>query len=309
MKYTGIFAAGLAVSSGYWALSIKPELETKRDFNGLDAHDSHASASLLGQFRTSLSSTLWVRTDLYLHNGVEMRPLTDAEKQSGQHGVGNGEAGQDALHDDDSIVTVVPSSEKDFRGIFGDIDRETHAYKSMTNHKHNDPENALPLFRLMTWLDPQFLPGWTTGATVMARRQTEASTRQGIRYLLEGLDQNPNSVTILAELGRFYAAKLKDFKHALPYLEKAVTQPIDPDFLSESEADGYVSAYRWAALCYKELDQPEKMHAVAMKGLQWFRDDPVLMRCAGTPPMVLSPKGEKEWLEKLLQDTGDHAHE
>ena len=41
------------------------------------------------------------------------------------------------------------------------------AYQAMANHKHNDPTAAMPMFRLMTWLDPTFVPGWTTGANIL----------------------------------------------------------------------------------------------------------------------------------------------
>ena len=53
---------GLAVLGGYKAIDVKPEVEPKGRVAGLNAHETHASASLLGQFRTSVSGWLWVRT-------------------------------------------------------------------------------------------------------------------------------------------------------------------------------------------------------------------------------------------------------
>ena len=218
-------ALGLLVGSGFFASRLTDDLALPKSHAGLNAHETHASATLLGQFRTSVSSWLWLRTDLYLHNGVEMRQLTEAERKRGKAGVGNSEAGQDALHDDFSIVTVIPGKERDFRGFFGDMERATKTYKRMEGHTHAEPKSALPLFRLMTWLDPQFIPGWTTGATILGRERTEDAVQKGITLLKEGLEHNPNSPSVLSELGRFYASKQRDFAKAVPYLRRAVDLP------------------------------------------------------------------------------------
>ena len=69
---------------------------------------------------------------------------------------------------DDSVVTAIPSPDRDFRGWMGDLERETGTYRDMHNHTHNEPEQAIPLFRLMTWIDPNFcflkykVGDWTT---------------------------------------------------------------------------------------------------------------------------------------------------
>lgn len=311
-------ALGLMVGSGLFATTLKGDVEGPKSNAGLNAHETHASATLLGQFRTSISSWLWLRTDLYLHNGVEMRQLTEAERKLGKKGVGNSEAGQDALHDDSSIVTVVPGAERDFRGIFGDLDRATKTYKRMEGHTHNDPKSALPLFRLMTWIDPQFIPGWTTGATILGRERTEKAIDMGIDLLKEGLESNPNSPSVLSELGRFYASKKRDFARALPYLRRAVELPIRADQLDEVEADGLLSAYRWLCLCYRELDRLGDMHRVARLGLELFPEDPVLLRSASETPYIFTEKGQKEWIAAEIERAGieeddhdehDHDHD
>lgn len=305
-------AIGLMVGSGLFATTLKGEVDAPRDISGLNAHETHASATLLGQFRTSLSSWLWLRTDLYLHNGVEMRQLTEAERARGKQGVGNSEHGQDALHDDSSIVTVVPGKEQDFRGIFGDIERATKAYKRMEGHAHNDPKSALPLFRLMTWVDPQFIPGWITGATVLGRERTDAALDMGIELLKEGLEHNPNSPSVLSELGRFYASKKHDFTKAVPYLRRAVELEVEPSQLDEVEADGLLSAYRWLCLSYRELNKMGQMHTVARRGLKLFEDDPVLLRASMEAPYIFTEMGQREWIQQAIEaaehEEDDHDH-
>lgn len=312
-KVTPYLALVAMVGSGFAVIPLGNTMKVEStDRAGLNAHETHASASLLGQFRTSLSSWLWLRTDLYLHNGVEMRTLSKQELASGKKGVGGSETGEDRLHDDTIIVTVIPDKSRDFRGWMGDVERATKAYKDMTNHGHNDPETALPLFRLMTWADPQFTPGWLTGATVMGRRKTDEGFDKAIAFLKEGLEKNPNNVGILGELGRFYAGKKKDFTKAIPYLERAIALPL-PKAVDEEWAEHYASAFRWAALSYRETGQFEKQRATAAHGLRLMPDDPVLVRMLGEPPYILTPEAQDEWLREQVEktdpaDEDEHHH-
>lgn len=301
-------AAAMAVGSGFLGMATSHHLEVEPDGASLDVHESSGSASLFGQFRTNTSSWLWLRTDLYLHNGVEMRPLTDAEKRAGKDA--ESAAGGDGLHERSDLVTVVPGREHDFRGFLGDIERATTAYKPMKNHTHNDPVQALPLFRLMTWIDPAFLRGWLVGASVLAR----VDPAEAERYLRDGLRENPRSIALHAELGALEAGKSKDYVAALAYFDQAIALGEkrfakgvgDPD---SDEAQGMLSALKWAALCYRELaesgrnrdfDARARMRAVAAYGLALFPDDPVLLRSAEgqAPPAV-----------RLEQSADDHGHD
>lgn len=286
-------AAALATGSGFLGMAASHHLEVESDSASVDVHESSGAASLFGQFRTNTSSWLWLRTDLYLHNGVEMRPLTDAERRGGKEA--ESAHGDDGLHERDDLVTVIPGREHDFRGIFGDIERATTAYKPMKNHTHNDPVQALPLFRLMTWIDPKFLRGWLVGASVLAR----VDHAEAERYLRDGLRENPTSIALHAELGALEAGKSKDYIAALTYFDRALAlgekrfaQGVpDPE---SDEAQGMLSALQWASLCYRELaesgrqldfDPKARMRAVASYGLALFPDDPVLLRSAeGQPP-------------------------
>lgn len=284
-----VLAMGLAAGAGY-VLSCVPLPQEAVQPVGLDAQDSNASASLVGQFRTNASAWLWMRTDLYLHNGVEMRPLTAAEKRAGKDADRAAE-GED-LHEGE-ITTVVPAKEHDFRGVFGDIERQTSAYQSMGGHSHNEPKNAMPLFRLMTWLDPQFLRGWTVGASVLAREDVDAA----IGYLEEGLKRNPKSLALHGEIGRIYAAKKKDFAKALEYLDKAIVIGEQTKKADEEGRENFLEALRWAALCHRESGNDGMREAVGKYGLTQFPGDPVLARAARHIPKVLTEKGRKAFLQ------------
>lgn len=276
---------------------------------GLEMHETHASASLLGQFRTSASSWLWVRTDLYLHNGVEMRPLSEAELHAGHKGVGSSDNEDKALHDDELHVTVIPPKERDFRGLFGDVERATRAYKDMRNHGHNDPVTALPLFRLMTWIDPQFIPGWTTGAAVLARDRSDRGLAKALEILEEGRAKNPASIALNSEIGYLLAARRRDFDGAIMSLEHARRLGSgDLGRLSEDDREALPTAYRWLALIYRERGRLDKMYAILREGRHRFPDDAVIERLLEMPPSPLWKPNEPEKVpaDAIRADEDDH---
>ena len=273
---------------------------------GLDAHETHAAVSLLGQVRTNLSSWLWLKSDLYLHNGVEMRPLTERETKTGVQAAAPANDGHEQLHAENE-VTIVPPSEKDFRGWFGDLDRATNAYKNMQNHTHNDPMAALPLFRLMTWLDPQFTPGWTTGATIIARDPSKRGTYEALNFLSDGLHANPDSVEILVETGYLNLTRRQDKLVAAEYFEKARSAGrLNVKTLDEDEREAFEQSYRWLALCYRDLGQHDALRGVLSEGLAAFPDDPVLAHTDDTLPLILSEKGQRVWLGRQRQKSAIH---
>ena len=270
-------AAVMGASTG----SIRNEVNPPIKLVGLEAHDSHAAASILGQFRTSASSWLYLHADLYLHNGVEMRPLTDDEIKRGRRGVG-GNSNEQKIHDDSKIVTVVPSAKDDFRGIFGDVERTTSSYKDMTGHGHNKPTASLPLFRLMTLLDPQFVQGWTTGSYIMLWDKNEEGFEKALAFLQEGLKHNPKSIDILTEIAASYLKErngVRDFKTAIPYLRTARTVAAENfGHLSEDEREATLKNYRRLAVSLREMNLIGEERSVVIEGLKLFPDDVPLGR-------------------------------
>lgn len=276
-----ILPLGLLAGVGLVGSQVDPVREETNPpvrLTSLDAHDESASASLLGQFRTSITAWLWVHTDLYLHNGVQMRPITQAERRAGVEIAHSAKDGHEELHKD-IAVTVIPAPERDFRGIFGDVERATGAYKDMRDHAHNDPKQSLPLYRLMTWLDPQFVDGWTNGAMVIARDRTPAASKKALDFLLEGLKENPTSADLLATIGYTYLSRLKDLSTAVVYLRRAIDAGAPRlKSMSDAERDGLENAFRWLALCYRDLGNHRAMVDVCAYGSSLFPDDKILPR-------------------------------
>ena len=301
-----IAICGLAGISGFTVSNTQDEVHPKGQYTGLEAHETHASASLLGQFRTSITGWLWVRTDLYLHNGVVMRPLTDQESSAGHKGVGT----TDTELNEGAVVTVVPSAERDFRGIFGDIERASQAYRNMTNHSHNNPKAAMPLYRLMTWVDPNFVTGWTTGGAVLAMGKDATTYPKAIQFLSEGLAANPDSIAILNQLGFTYTTRLRDFSRAIVSFERARStgKRYGLQHLPEDELESLQYVYRWLSLVYRETGQLTEMHVVLREGKKLFPDDAVLDRLLNVPPHVLAP-GRAQPPADPEEHAGHEGHE
>ncbi len=208
-----------------------------------------------------------------------MRPISQSELERGV-------TIQDAHHEhqgdeeekEERVVTVVPPKERDFRGIFGDVEREVASYKDMHNHSHNDPGQALPLFRLMTWLDPQFVQGWTTGANVMARDRSFLGTGKAIDFLKEGWRANPDSIDILMQIGSTFATRNRQYQAAIEWLEKARAVAMKKEALDEHEKDALEDTYRWLSLCYRESGQKQKEQVILLEACRVFPDDKILSR-------------------------------
>jgi hypothetical protein len=303
MRFVPILSLIVIALAGSFVKDFGPTINPPYIPANYDAQETHASTSLLGQFRTSVSSWLWLRTDLYLHNGVEMRQMTEGERKSGMSTEDAADDGHKKLIDEESVLTTVPSKDRDFRGVFGDIERATSAYKDMHHHTHNDPVAALPLFRLMTWVDPTFVPGWVQGAAIIGRERTDAAAIKAVEYLKQGEAQDPFSVSIVMEIGELYITRLHNLAKAVPYLEDARTMGKHRDWVSEeTENSSLEQTYRWLALCYRNLGESDKMKEVASEGLKRYPDDMVLDHILHRPPTLLKPEYQKEWVKEKISE-------
>ena len=235
--------------------------------------DKAASATLFGQFRSGMADFLYMKADKYLHNGVEIRGVTDAEKKHATERVGSAKGEDAALSHDGSETTAVPAKPDDWRGVLGDIERETQPYMDMRAHKHRDPKESLPLYRLMTVANPQFVPGYVVGAAMIAR--DHAKYNDALAFLQEGEKNNPQSFELKTEIGMFYDAKLKQYDMAEAPLTEAlrIAAQRDPQSLSDEEQESWQNAFRYLVLAYRYQGKREQAHAAAVAGLKQFPGD------------------------------------
>ncbi len=237
-----------------------------------------ASASLFGQFRSNMADFLYLKVDKYLHNGVELRALTPYEEEvehADKVGVAESDIREGFKQHGHDETTVVPSKQSDWRGILGDLEREVQPYQDMSAHTHRDPKEALPLFRLMTWSNPNFIPGYTLGAMMIARDRSKVD--DAIAFLKEGEANNPQALEIKTELGHFLTGRKRDFEAAVPYLREAIAigKQRDPKTMTEDEAEAFQNAYRWLVLNRREAGQPAEARAAAEECVARYPNDVV----------------------------------
>ncbi len=235
-----------------------------------------ASASLFGQFRSSMSDFLWLKVDKYVHNGVDLRATTPEEKAAATaDAVGAAHDDGNREHKAGEETTVVPSRASDWRGKFGDVERAIQPYQDMAHHEHHDPKEALPLFRLMTLSNPHFIPGYTVGAAMIARDKTKLNEAQA--FLNEGLKNNPQSIEIEDALGSLLTQKRRDYAAAMPHLQHAITLGMARDFktLTDDESEAFQNSFRWTVLNRREAGDQRTALKVAKAGLSYFPNDPV----------------------------------
>ena len=270
---------GALYGGGTLAERIKPEIETSTV--GMSAVQQNrveqaASASLFGQFRSSMADFLWLKVDRYLHNGVELRGLTPLEKEAqNADKVGAADNGFRAHKGDET--TIVPSASRDWRGVFGDIEREVHPYQDMSHHTHRSPTEALPLFRLMTWSNPHFIPGYTVGASMIA--QNPAKLGEAIAFLEEGAHQNPQNIELETAIGQMMTARSHDYAAALPHLTHALDLAARRDrrLFDSDEEEAYQNAFRWLVLNRREVGDIDSARRVALAGLRVYPQDVVCL--------------------------------
>lgn len=268
-------AAGLGLNSQL-ATRARPDLAAPTAMNRTQQEklEQVASASLFGQFRSNISDFLWLKVDKYLHSGVDMRGLTKEEKErDSAERVRNGktEAGH-REHTDET--TIVPTARTDWRGVLGNVERDIKPFSDMGAHAHRDPQEALPLFRLMTWSNPKFVQGYTTGAVMMAR--DKKARQEALDFLAEGERKNPDSVEIQATFAfLLMKGESKRYAEAAVHAEKGLANIKLKDIktLSEDEVAAWQDCIRWRVLAYRDSQQHQKAIHAAREGLAQFPGD------------------------------------
>jgi len=89
----------------------------------------------------------------------------------------------------------------------------------------NKNKDLLPLIRLITDLDPHFVEAYLTGSWMLATGLDRP--KEAVRFLREGISNNPRSPELYEELGTLYARRLQDPEKAVRCLEKALSLATD----------------------------------------------------------------------------------
>ncbi len=220
-------AAALAacwVATGLLSPRVTPNVYAggrSRDALERVVRNQSALAAMLGEFRTSLSDLLFIKTERYLHSGVAYVPHLAEKVLSIEGGVQAMEAHQseigeddghghdhdhdhdhdhphDHFHHEDLPESIIPTAEADYRGWIGEMHRRVKPWRDpKLHHLHTDGTQLLPWFRMMTLSDPGYTRGYTVGSYWLKQHDPQEATA----FLKEGLRHNPEAFELHLMLG------------------------------------------------------------------------------------------------------------
>ena len=265
----------LALVAGIALRMASPVLmERAETLDALTLYEREAMVSVMGELRSSLAGYLWAKTDEYTHGGVLLRPMTAREKRN--HAAREASSADELQHHEDE-TTIIPERERDPRGVWGEIERQVKPFFDVRHHFHRPVREVLPLYRFMTWADPTFVPGYLVGAQMLLF-DNKKRLPQAIAFLKEGARNNPRSIALFTELGRYALVYQRDRVQAERYFRRAVRNGSHWTPRNPFERDGLLNAYRWLAIMKHRMGQPQEARVWALQGLTRFPNDPVLQR-------------------------------
>lgn len=255
-----------------------------------EVYESKPAASLVGEFRTTLASYLFGKAHEYLHGGVIFRAATDAEIERGARTASHGD-GMQEHHGAVPQTSVVPEPERDFRFPWGWIERNTQPYMDIRSHGHRDLEEALPLFRMMTWSDPHFVEAYSMGAYLIFCAHNGKRKDEAMDFLQEGICNNPNSYVLHGDAAQFYSQYYRDYERSVQHGVRAIEilQRLPQDAYDPVRAEQVLNSL---VLAYRLKKDRENEIAWARRGLQMFPLSPVCrntFRRYGIPLPRLAP--------------------
>ena len=162
------------VSPGLWGRLTPNDYDggTSRDAGAAMLRNASSVGMMLGELRTSFSDILVMKTERYLHSGVQYAAHTDEGDKSLESDIENLDAHQEDVGVSRKVEagghqakTLIRSEDHDFRGIVGHLEREVKPYSDSGAHAdHTDGRQILPWFRVATLSDGQHVRAYTSGA-------------------------------------------------------------------------------------------------------------------------------------------------
>lgn len=269
MKLLSLFGtAGLLVVVGTMAMGALPEAMRQPSAQGSqDVFEEKPTTSVVGGFRTTLAGYLFAKSHEYLHGGVVMRPATQAEIAQEARIASHGDQLKD--HHGVGETTGVPEPERDVRGVWGTVERQTQPFMDIRHHGHRDASEALPLFRMMTWSDPHFVEAYSMGAHLVFSGVRERNVEKALEFLDEGIANNPDAYVLRADAGGYNFYNLKRLDHALEHYRAAASII---ERTPDSKLDLLHAEQTWGAMVqvYRRSGDRENEIAFAHRGLRRF---------------------------------------
>ncbi|MBI1883638.1 MAG: hypothetical protein HYS08_05480 [Chlamydiae bacterium] len=157
-----------------------------------------------------------------------------------------------------------------FRGVAVDL-----LWVRLDDYSHEGQwYKLLPIFKTVTFLQPNFIVGWSVGGWHMAfnlyyqakkPEEKREWLKKGLNFLKEGLIHNSRQYELYFELGWTYFFKAKDYPNAIRYLKHGAQFP-HPQFVDHVLAHAYEMNHQLReALTLWENLQKSPTHAKRME--------------------------------------------
>ncbi|HOE64441.1 MAG TPA: hypothetical protein PKW18_13410 [Candidatus Sumerlaeota bacterium] len=261
-------------------------------------------AIILGEARANLSDMMFIKTERYMHAGVAYKlnidydAMSSAEHTINEHDdhpttaprAHDSHAHQHEHDDegghihDEGAETIIPTSEKDFRGFIGELQRRVKPWLDPSQpHYHLDGTEMLPWFRLMTISDPHHIRGYMIGAWWLKKQRKKPQLLAAKNFLEEGIHNNPDSFQLYLMLGTIRRS-LEDYDGAkesyYQAAERAIKQrPANGELSREwthYQEDDALASVRLAVFSEKEFGDAGKALKLAEHYLSLIGSDPIL---------------------------------
>ncbi len=245
-----------------------------------------AIAVILGEFRVNASDLIFIKTERYLHSGVAYEPhldmvemeksgtikaLSSDEKKPVEKKPESPSHAHDHSHDqhghdhDEEVVSVIKPPEEDFRGFVGHLEREVKPWLPPGSpDRHTSGTELLPWYRLATLTNPRNERAYMVGAWWLKGLDSDEQTEEAIRFLDEGVVNNPQSFQLYMmrgslerQLGREETA-CRDFLKAAE-LAAEIRPPggeVSPEWTLHQEEQS-IGALSMSVLCTRDVQSPQ----------------------------------------------------
>lgn len=204
--------------------------------------NSSAIATMIGEFRTSMSDILFIKTERYLHAGVAYVPHMDESVMTAEQLSEEVDEHQDELGIPDEsefdideshagTPTLIPAADQDFRGFIGRLHREVKPWRDPARpHIHTDGRELLPWFRVMALVDPHHVRGFVAGGFWLQAEDLDLA----IDFINEGLSHNPEAFQLYVSRGFLTMRQLR--RAGLDQTDEAARKYIAPANLDFARA-------------------------------------------------------------------------
>lgn len=261
--------------------------------------NSSAFAAILGEIRASAADFMWVKTEIYMHNGVAFKGHLNRDELT--H-TGEIDAHEHHEGDDDDCAhskTVIPEPAGDYRGFVGTLQRQVQPWQDVkAPHVHTSGDELLPWYRMLTYSNPHHWRGYMIGTWWLSKKP--ATRTQAESFIDEGVRNNPNVFQLQLMRGRVlmqraaWGEAIGAFRHAAELAEKirpAAGESQSPAWTKSDEED-YAAALRYIPLIqWRKLGDPAAARQSLAAALERIPGDKALqdLRAQLGPPASKRP--------------------